>query len=155
VKAGLDDKVILSVIAKQGGNFSVDPDSVVSLKQAGVKGRVISAMINGAPSQPTALGREAPSSGQLQSGGILNNGTRVRLRLKRNRSSATAKTGETVDFEVLDEVVVGGQIVIERGSVVIGAVTDVEAKRQRARGGKLDVALEYTHLVNGEKVALR
>ncbi len=34
----------------------------------------------------------------------LQDGTPVRLRINRNMSSADAKTGDTVDFEVLEEV---------------------------------------------------
>jgi hypothetical protein len=39
--------------------------------------------------------------------------------------------------------------------VANGTVTDAEAKKRMARGGKLDVTIEYVRLVNGEKVALR
>lgn len=38
---------------------------------------------------------------------VLQDGTPVRLRLSRNLSSADAKEGETVDFEVLEEVRLG------------------------------------------------
>jgi hypothetical protein len=45
---------------------------------------------------------------------VLQDGTPVRLRLNRNVSSADATVGESVDFEVLDEVSVNGAAVIPK-----------------------------------------
>ena len=44
-KAGLGDDVLLALIEVDGGVFSVDPDSLTRLKQAGVSERVIVALI--------------------------------------------------------------------------------------------------------------
>jgi hypothetical protein len=88
-------------------------------------------------------------------GFVLHDATPVRLRLTRNLSSADATVGETVDFEVLDEVKIGGTLVIARGGTAIGTVTKAEAKKRMARGGKLDVNIDYARLVNGDKIALR
>ena len=46
----------------------------------------------------------------------LPDGTLVRLRLGRTMSSADAKTGETVDFEVLEDIKVGEIVVLARGA---------------------------------------
>jgi hypothetical protein len=56
---------------------------------------------------------------------------------------------------VLEDVGVEGVIVIARGGTAIATVTQAQAKRRMARGGKLDVNVDYVRLVNGEKVALR
>jgi hypothetical protein len=85
----------------------------------------------------------------------LEDGTPVRLRLTRNLSSADAKTGETVDFEVLEEVKVGNVILVPRGGVAWATVTDAEPKKRMGRGGKLDVNIDSLRLVDGEKVPLR
>ncbi|WP_321472092.1 hypothetical protein [uncultured Paludibaculum sp.] len=86
---------------------------------------------------------------------VLPDGTPVRLRLSRNLSSAEAKEGETVDFEVLEDVSVSGNVVIQKGSVALATVTMAVAKRNMGRGGKLDVNIDHVRLVNGEKAALR
>ena len=86
---------------------------------------------------------------------VLQDGTPVRLRLSRNLSSADAHVGDTVDFEVLDEVKVGDLVVIARGGTALATVTEAQAKRRMARGGKLDVNIDYVRLVNREKAALR
>jgi hypothetical protein len=154
-KAGLGEDVIAGMINNQPGTYSLDSDSVVALKQAGVSDKIMSAMINrsSAPAVINATGSPVPTAGA--GGMVLHDATPVRLRLNRNLSSAESKTGDTVDFEVLDEVKVGDTIVIPRGATAIGSVTDAEKKRRMARGGKLDVAIDSVRLVDGEKVALR
>lgn len=86
---------------------------------------------------------------------VLQDGTPVRLRLSRNLSSAEAREGETVDFEVLEEVRVGGSVVIQKGAVALATVTMAQAKRSMGRAGKLDVSIDHVRMANGEKAALR
>jgi hypothetical protein len=86
---------------------------------------------------------------------ILHDATPIRLRLSRNLSSADAKTGETVDFEVLDDLKVDDVLIVPRGGTSIATVTQAQSKRRMARGGKLDVNIDYVRLANGDKVALR
>jgi hypothetical protein len=64
---------------------------------------------------------------------MLPDGTPIKLRLNRNLSSADARAGDTVDLEVLDEVMVNGTVVITRGSTALGTVTDAVPKRSMAR----------------------
>lgn len=154
VKAGLSDEVIAGMVNNQPGKYSTDSDAVIALKQAGVSDKVISAMVsktNVPAPVPTGLQTVVPSAEPI----VLHDATPVRMRLNRNLSSAEAKTGDTIDFEVLDEVKVGDVIVIPRGATAIGSVTDAEKKRRMARGGKLDVTIDFVRLVNGDKVALR
>lgn len=86
---------------------------------------------------------------------ILEEGTPVRLRLNRNLSSGDAKEGETVDFEVLDEIKVGETVVIAKGAIALATVTEAQAKRRMGRAGKLDINIDHVRLANGEKAALR
>lgn len=86
---------------------------------------------------------------------VLFDGTPVRLRLARNVSSASAQEGESVDFEVLDDVVVGGRVWAKRGSVAMGTVTEAQSKRRMGRAGKLNINIDHFRLGNGDKVALR
>jgi hypothetical protein len=85
----------------------------------------------------------------------LNDGTPVKLRLGRTMSSAEAKTGETVDFEVLEDVSVGEVLLIARGTTALGTVTRAKPKGRMGKGGKLDIVLDSVRLVSGEKIALR
>ena len=85
----------------------------------------------------------------------LEDGTPVRLRLTRNLSSADAKTGDKVDFEVLDDVKVKDILLIPRGGIAWATITDAEPKRRMGRGGKLDVNIDDVRLIDGEKAHLR
>ena len=88
-------------------------------------------------------------------GFVLEDETPVRLRLNRTISSADAHVGDTVDFEVLDDITVNGTLVIPKGGLAFATVTEAQAKRRMARGGKLDINIDYVKLVSDEKAALR
>ncbi len=85
----------------------------------------------------------------------LQDGTPVKLRLSRNMSSADAKTGETVDFEVLEDVKIGEVLIIPRGGVALATVTEAKPRGRMGRGGKLDINIDSVRTVTGEKIALR
>jgi hypothetical protein len=86
---------------------------------------------------------------------ILQEATPVRLRLTRNVSSADAHEGESVDFEVLEDVAANGIVVIPKGSVAIGTVTEAQPKRRMGRAGKLEIVLDYVRLADTEKAPVR
>jgi hypothetical protein len=86
---------------------------------------------------------------------VLQDATPVKLRLSQNLSSETARVGDTVSFEVLEDIDVNGLVVIKQGSDAIATVTEAKAKRRMGKGGKLDVNIDYVRLVTGEKVPLR
>jgi hypothetical protein len=50
---------------------------------------------------------------------------------------------------------VDGVTVLPKGSTVIAVVTEAESKRSMGRAGKLNMAISYARLKDGEKVALR
>jgi len=82
-------------------------------------------------------------------------GTPVKLRLAQTISSADAKVGQEVPFEVVDEVRVDDIVVLPKGGTAIANVTAAEPKRRMGRGGKLDMSISYARLVDGEKLAMR
>ena len=86
---------------------------------------------------------------------VLPDSTPIRVRLNRNLSSADARVGETVDFELLEDVKVNETIIAKRGGTVLATVTEAQEKRRMGRAGKLNVNIDHLRLVNGEKVALR
>ena len=56
---------------------------------------------------------------------------------------------------MLEELKVDDLVLVPRGGTAMATVTKAQPKRRMARGGKLDVNIDYVRLVNGEKVALR
>jgi hypothetical protein len=60
-----------------------------------------------------------------------------------------------VEFEVLEDVKVGDVLVIPKGGIAWGTVTEAQPKRRMARGGKLEIVMDSVRLVDGQKAALR
>jgi plastocyanin len=79
----------------------------------------------------------------------------VKLRLGENLTSATAKAGDQVPFEVTEEVDVDGVPVIAKGGQALATVTDASPRKSMGRGGKLDVNVDSVRLIDGEKLQLR
>ena len=102
--------------------------------------------------QPKPPADSAPTSPK---GFVLEDGTPVHLVLSQNVSSADAVTGQTIEFEVIDDVLVNGFLVIPRGSTAWATVTDAEHKRRMGRAGKLDINIDKVRLADGEKAMLR
>jgi hypothetical protein len=102
-------------------------------------------------SAPIAL----PSTAAAPSKNVLEDGTPIRLTLQETISSKDAKTGQEVAFQVVDDLYVNGYIVISRGAVAKGTVTDALPARRMGRAGKLNVNIDSVRLNDDEKVALR
>ncbi|MGB8030776.1 MAG: PEGA domain-containing protein [Terracidiphilus sp.] len=82
-------------------------------------------------------------------------GTPVKLRLSQTISSANARVGQEIPFEVVEEVKVDGIVVIPKGATAIGTVTDCNPKKSMGRAGKLNISISYARLADQEKAALR
>ncbi|MEK6322456.1 MAG: PEGA domain-containing protein [Acidobacteriota bacterium] len=85
----------------------------------------------------------------------MEDGTPIKIRITRTISSADAKVDEKIDFEVLEETKIGDVVVIPRGGIAWGTVTEAQPKRRMGRAGKLHVNIDAVRLVTGEKAALR
>jgi hypothetical protein len=82
-------------------------------------------------------------------------GTPVKLRLTQTISSAEAKVGQEIPFEVVEEVKIDGTVVLPKGAVAIANVTEADHKKSMGRAGKLNISISYARLSDNEKVALR
>jgi hypothetical protein len=85
----------------------------------------------------------------------LEDGTPIKLRIAQTVSSADAHVNDRVEFEVLEEVTIQGVIIIPKGGIALGTVTEAQPKRRMARGGKLEIVMDSVRLTDGEKAALR
>ena len=121
-----------------------------ALSQTPSSASASAAQDSAANSAPIAAAPSAPPPPNT-----LLDGTAVKLRLAENLSSEKNKTGDQVPFEVVDEVVVDGVVVVPKGAQAIATVTNASPKKSMGRGGKLDVNVDSMRLVDGEKVQLR
>lgn len=86
---------------------------------------------------------------------VLQDGTPVKLRLMNKLDSHSAKEGDEIRFEVVNDVVVGGVTVLHRGSPATGVVTDAQGSRRMGRAGRLSFTINEIKLRNGGKVQVR
>ena len=85
----------------------------------------------------------------------LEDGTPVHLILSETISSADAQVGQTIEFEVVDDIVIDGVCVVPHGATAWATVTSAQAKRRMGRAGHLDVNIDKVRLADGEKALLR
>jgi hypothetical protein len=107
--------------------------------------------------QANTVSGAAPPQGEAAASkrSLLEDGTPVRLRFSQTVSSEDAHVNDRVEFEVLEEIKVADTVVIPKGGIAWGTVTEAKPKRRMARGGKLEIVMDSVRLVDGEKAALR
>lgn len=101
------------------------------------------------PVAPVVAGDAAPVLIKLE------DGTPVHLVLGETISSADAQVGQTLELEVVDDILVDGVLVVQHGSTAWATVTSAQAKRRMGRAGHLDINIDKVRLADGEKVLLR
>jgi hypothetical protein len=106
---------------------------------------------------PAVLSAQQPATPQATAVRALRleDGTPVKLRLQSTISSADAQLDDRIDFDVLEEIKVNDVVVIPKGGVAWGTVTEAQPKRRMGRAGKLAINIDAVRPANREKVALR
>jgi hypothetical protein len=77
------------------------------------------------------------------------------VRLTDHLSSATATNGDPVNFSVLEDVIVNGEVVVKQGTLVRGAIVEAAAKRRMGRAGRLSYSVNETKGVDEGIIRLR
>jgi len=102
---------------------------------------------------PTA---QAAIPGQERSDAtILPDGTQVELRITKMLSTAHAKVGDPVEFEVVHDVKLGDLVVIPRRALASGVVAEVKPRRRPMRNAVLRVDVRTTKSITGSEVPIR
>jgi hypothetical protein len=86
---------------------------------------------------------------------VLPEGTKLRVRLDQNISSATADEGQVVELTVTDAVKAGDTVVIPEGARATGTITQAQEKRRMGRAGKLDFSIDRVKTVDNQWIPLR
>jgi len=81
--------------------------------------------------------------------------TPVRIKLTKTISSRTARVGDTVEFEVLEDVLLEGVPVLNKGAKVNGVIDEAEPKKRFGHNGTLSVSITSLRLADGEQAPLR
>jgi hypothetical protein len=86
---------------------------------------------------------------------IMPEGTKIRVRLEQDLSSATAEEGQPVQLSVADDVRIGDTVVIKQGAAAVGTVTLAIKRRRMGRTGKLDFSIDRVVALDGSSIPLR
>jgi hypothetical protein len=118
---------------------------------------LLTVQANGAPAPTPRQAANAPQQALIEGcrQPCLEDGTPVKLRFAQTVSSEDAHVNDHVEFEVLEDIRVSDVLIIPKGGLAWGTVTEAQPKRRMARGGKLEVVMDSVRLVDGEKAALR
>ena len=82
-------------------------------------------------------------------------GTELSVVTTEELSSKTAAENDAVTFDVDEDVVINGHVVIAKGSKVKGIVSEAEKSGRMGKSGKLNIRIESTTAVDGQKIKLR
>lgn len=82
-------------------------------------------------------------------------GTEIHAETIEQISSATATEGDRIRLRVESPVVVDGAVVIAQGAIIHGIVSDVGRRGRMGRSGRINIRLESTTSVDGQRVSLR
>ncbi len=86
---------------------------------------------------------------------ILADGTPIELRITQTLTTAHAKVGDPVEFEVVHDVKVGDLIVIPRHSAASGVVDAITPRRRLSRSAELVIIVKTAKSINGSDVPIK
>lgn len=153
LKMGLSSEVIVAKIKVSNCSFDTSPTALQELKQANATDALIMAMM--APVAPAAA---TATTGAARPAGVemkLPDGTPLELELQSNISSKEAQEGDIINFAVVNDVIVNGVTVIQKGAPAKARVAVAKKSGRWGRSGKLGWAMQDVMAADGTRIALR
>lgn len=86
---------------------------------------------------------------------VIPDGTEISAVTTDTISSKTAREDDPITFKVDEDVVINGAVVIARGTIIKGIVTNAKKSGYFGKGGQLNVRVESTTTVDGQKLKVR
>ena len=86
---------------------------------------------------------------------VIPDGTEITAVTTETLSSKTAQEDDPITFKVDQDVVVEGEIVIPKGTLIKGVVTNAKKSGFFGRGGELNIRVESTETVDKQKLKVR
>ncbi len=167
-KQNFDPSLIVKDIQTSNTDFDTSPQALIDLKNAGVDKSVMDAMLSAQArkpsdaveavhSTPVPAGGPSSDSGNPACGAngcLLREGTQVDLKFASDLSSKTAHIGDTVEFQLNDDLKVGDSIVVPKGAHAVATVNDAKKSGMMGRPGELSVQIQYL-VVGSNHVRIR
>ncbi|MET0647839.1 MAG: hypothetical protein ABW208_14580 [Pyrinomonadaceae bacterium] len=105
-----------------------------------------------APAGALALAsQDGAAAGEI----VLPDGTELTVITTEEISSKTATEGDPLTFKIDEDVLVNGKVVIARGALVKGEISNAKKSGRMGKGGTLSIRILSTTTVDDQKVKLR
>ena len=146
VAAKLAPEVVVEKIKASPCDFDTSPEALKGLKDAGVPDSLLLVMVMSpkcAPQPARRVAVEVPA------------GTTVERETAYTINSQLVRTGDAVSFRVVNPVVVGGQVVVEKGATATALVTKSERGGHFGRAGRIAWAMKEVTAADGSRVPLQ
>lgn len=148
----------ISAAAQAGASGSASTQTSVS---AGQTGAGANANQNTQASGSTSAGTRGSASSSTEfgagangPGASLDAGSIVQAELTKSLDAKKAKAGDSITAQVTQDVKSNGQVVIRRGSKLVGHVTEAQARSKENNESRLGVLFDKAVLKGGSEVAL-
>ncbi|MBK9215653.1 MAG: hypothetical protein IPM59_08625 [Chloracidobacterium sp.] len=86
---------------------------------------------------------------------VVPDGTEISAVTTETISSKTAHEDDAITFKVDEDVIINGAIVIAKGAILKGVVTNAKKSGFFGKGGQLNIRVESTVTVDGQKLKVR
>jgi len=146
VEAKLAPEVIVEKIKGSPCDFDTSPEALRGLKDAGVSDALLLLMVMSPKCDPPPPRREAVS---------VPVGTVVELETAYTFDSQRTRKGDAISFRVVNPVIVGGQVVIEKGAIATALVTKAERGGHWGRAGRIAWMMKEVTAADGSRIPLQ
>lgn len=146
VGAKVATEVVAEKIKSSACDFDTSPDALSALRDAGVPDSLLLVMVMSPKCAPPPERRVAVA---------VPAGTVVELETAYTINSQLVRTGDAVSFRVVNPVVVGGRVVIEKGATATALVTKSERGGHWGRAGRIAWTMKEVTAADGSRVPLQ
>jgi hypothetical protein len=150
VEAKLAPEVVVEKIRGAPCDFDTSPGELGRLKGAGVPDAVLLLMVMSPKCAPPPAPQPAPRLAVQ-----VPVGTVVELETAYTINSQLVRAGDTVSFRVVNPVVVGGQVVVEKGATATALVTKAERGGHFGRAGRIAWMMKEVTAADGSRIPLQ
>lgn len=81
---------------------------------------------------------------------ILQQGTPINVKLMEDLNSKKAEEGETILFEVADDVILNDRVLIRKGCKARGTITKAQGSKMLGKKGELNFSIDYVTMQTGK-----
>src|SRR5438552_14443616 len=154
--------LVVSAVAQTGASGSAGTQASVSAGQSGADVNASQNTKANAGSEnsnskhqggnASASANSNTSANASAGGATVSNGTTLQAELTKSLDAKKAKPGDEVTAKVTQDVKSNGQVVIHKGSKLVGHVTEAKARSQGESESRLGIAFDRAVLKDGQEI---